>query len=75
MKDGRMLHKKNSFTDFISCSKFLIDSGYNAPAHLYAMGGSAGGLLMGAVMNMAPELYKGVVAAVPFVDVVNDYAG
>ena len=69
-EDGRMLHKKNSFTDFISCSKFLIDSGYTAPAHLFAMGGSAGGLLMGAVMNMAPELYKGVVAAVPFVDVV-----
>lgn len=69
-EDGRMLHKKNTFTDFISCSKFLIEHGYSSPDHLYAMGGSAGGLLMGAVMNMAPELYKGIVAAVPFVDVV-----
>ena len=69
-EDGRMLHKKNTFTDFISCSKFLIEQGYSSPDHLYAMGGSAGGLLMGAVMNMAPELYKGIVAAVPFVDVV-----
>ncbi|MDG1821813.1 MAG: S9 family peptidase [Flavobacteriaceae bacterium] len=67
---GRMLHKKNTFTDFISCSKFLIDKKYTSANHLYAMGGSAGGLLMGAIMNMAPELYKGVVAAVPFVDVV-----
>lgn len=69
-EDGRLLSKKNSFTDFISCSKFLIENGYTSSEHLYAMGGSAGGLLMGAVMNMAPELYRGVVAAVPFVDVV-----
>lgn len=69
-EDGRLLSKKNSFTDFISCSKFLIENGYTSSKHLYAMGGSAGGLLMGAVMNMAPELYNGVVAAVPFVDVV-----
>ncbi|MGB0255370.1 MAG: S9 family peptidase, partial [Flavobacteriaceae bacterium] len=69
-EDGRLLSKKNSFTDFISCSKFLIEKGYTSSEHLYAMGGSAGGLLMGAVMNMAPELYRGVVAAVPFVDVV-----
>ena len=69
-EDGRMLSKKNTFTDFIGCSRFLIDQGYTSPEHLYAMGGSAGGLLMGAVMNMAPELYNGIVAAVPFVDVV-----
>jgi oligopeptidase B len=69
-EDGRMLSKKNTFTDFISCSKFLIEKEYTSPEHLYAMGGSAGGLLMGAIINMAPELYKGVVAAVPFVDVV-----
>jgi len=69
-EDGRMLKKKNTFTDFISCSKFLIENKYTSAKHLYAMGGSAGGLLMGAIMNMAPELYNGIVAAVPFVDVV-----
>lgn len=69
-ENGRLLSKKNTFTDFISCSKFLIEKEYTSPKHLYAMGGSAGGLLMGAVMNIAPELYRGVVAAVPFVDVV-----
>lgn len=69
-ENGRLLSKKNTFTDFISCSKFLIEKEYTSPKHLYAMGGSAGGLLMGAVMNMAPELYRGIVAAVPFVDVV-----
>lgn len=69
-ENGRQLTKKNTFTDFIACSKFLINQLYTSPEHLYAMGGSAGGLLMGAVMNMAPELYKGIVAAVPFVDVV-----
>ena len=68
-ESGRQLAKKNTFTDFIACSKLLIDESYTSPGHLYAMGGSAGGLLMGAIMNMAPELYKGVVAAVPFVDV------
>jgi oligopeptidase B len=68
--DGRQLNKKNTFTDFIDVSKFLIAEGYTSPDHLYAYGGSAGGLLMGAVMNMAPELYNGVLAAVPFVDVV-----
>ena len=68
--DGRQLNKKNTFTDFIDVSKFLIDEGYTSPAHLYAQGGSAGGLLMGAVLNMAPEYYNGVLAAVPFVDVV-----
>ena len=68
--DGRQLKKKNTFTDFIDVSNYLIDEGYTSPDHLYAYGGSAGGLLMGAVLNMAPELYKGVFAAVPFVDVV-----
>jgi len=68
--DGRQLKKKNTFTDFIDVSKFLIEEGYTSPDHLYALGGSAGGLLMGAVLNMAPEYYKGVIAAVPFVDVV-----
>ncbi|WP_378188256.1 S9 family peptidase [Aquimarina sp. W85] len=69
-EEGKLLKKKNTFTDFIDCSRFLIEEGYTSKEHLYAMGGSAGGLLMGAVINMAPELYHGVVAAVPFVDVV-----
>ena len=69
-EDGRMLSKKNTFKDFVSCSKFLIENKFTSRDHLYAEGGSAGGLLMGAVMNMAPELYNGVIAAVPFVDVV-----
>lgn len=68
-EDGKMLNKKNTFTDFIDVSKFLIDEGYTSSNHLYAMGGSAGGLLMGAIINMEPKLYKGVVAQVPFVDV------
>ncbi|WP_432410302.1 S9 family peptidase [Rasiella sp. SM2506] len=67
---GKLLTKKNTFTDFIDVSKFLIAEGYTSSEHLYASGGSAGGLLMGAVVNMAPELYNGVVASVPFVDVV-----
>jgi oligopeptidase B len=70
-EDGKMLHKKNTFTDFIDCSKYLIEKQYTSPEHLYAMGGSAGGLLMGAIVNMNPELYNGIVAAVPFVDVVS----
>ena len=70
-EDGKMMHKKNTFYDFIDCSKFLIEQKYTSADHLYAMGGSAGGLLMGAVVNMAPELYNGVVAAVPFVDVIS----
>jgi oligopeptidase B len=68
--NGKLLKKKNTFTDFIDCSKFVIDSNYTSARHLYAEGGSAGGLLMGAVINMAPNLYNGVVAQVPFVDVV-----
>jgi oligopeptidase B len=68
--DGRQLNKRNTFTDFIDVSRFLIEHGYTSPEHLYARGGSAGGLLMGAVVNMAPELYRGVATRVPFVDVV-----
>jgi oligopeptidase B len=68
--DGKLLNKKNTFTDFIACSEFLIKEKYTSAEHLYAYGGSAGGLLMGAIVNMSPELYKGVIAAVPFVDVI-----
>nr|WP_255577992.1 S9 family peptidase [Flavobacterium sp. CHNK8] len=70
-EDGKLLKKKNTFTDFIDCSKYLIQEKYTSPQHLYAEGGSAGGLLMGAVVNMAPELYHGVIAQVPFVDVIS----
>jgi len=69
-EDGKLLKKKNTFSDFIACSKFLINQKYTSSKHLYALGGSAGGLLIGAVINQAPELYNGVIAAVPFVDVV-----
>jgi oligopeptidase B len=69
-EDGKLLNKKNTFTDFIDASKFLISEKYTSKDHLYASGGSAGGLLMGAIVNMAPELYNGVIASVPFVDVV-----
>ncbi|WKW46795.1 S9 family peptidase [Myroides sp. JBRI-B21084] len=69
-ENGKLLKKKNTFTDFIDCSKFLIDQKYTSTTHLYAEGGSAGGLLMGVVLNDAPELYNGVIAQVPFVDVV-----
>jgi oligopeptidase B len=68
--DGKMFKKKNTFTDFIDCSEFLIDERYTNPDKLFALGGSAGGLLMGAIVNMRPELYKGVIAKVPFVDVI-----
>ena len=70
-EDGKLLKKKNTFYDFIDCSEYLINNGFTNPDKLFAMGGSAGGLLMGAVMNMRPELYKGIIAAVPFVDVIN----
>ncbi|WP_299679688.1 S9 family peptidase [uncultured Tenacibaculum sp.] len=70
-EDGKMLNKKNTFNDFVDCSKYLIDNGYTSSKHLYAMGGSAGGLLMGAVVNTNPELYNGIIAAVPFVDVIS----
>ena len=68
--DGKLLNKKNTFTDFIACGEYLISNGYTTPGHLYAMGGSAGGLLVGAVVNMRPDIFNGVIAAVPFVDVV-----
>ena len=69
-EDGKLLKKKNTFTDFIDCSKFVIEQNYTSTDFLFAEGGSAGGLLMGAIINMNPELYKGVIAQVPFVDVV-----
>ncbi|WP_339758198.1 S9 family peptidase [Algoriphagus aquimarinus] len=69
-EDGKMLKKRNTFTDYISCAEHLISEKYTSPEHLYAMGGSAGGLLMGAVMNLRPDLFNGLIAAVPFVDVV-----
>ncbi len=69
-EDGKLLNKKNTFTDFIDCAEWLLANNYTNKDKLFAMGGSAGGLLMGAVVNMRPDLWKGVVAAVPFVDVV-----
>jgi oligopeptidase B len=69
-ENGKLLKKKNTFTDFIDCSKFVIAQKYTSPEHLYAEGGSAGGLLMGAIVNMAPELYNGIIAQVAFVDVI-----
>ncbi|MCZ6905899.1 MAG: S9 family peptidase [Deltaproteobacteria bacterium] len=69
-EDGRLLKKKNSFTDFIACGDYLVREGYTGREKMYAMGGSAGGLLMGAVINMRHDLFKGVVAQVPFVDVI-----
>lgn len=69
-EDGKLLKKMNTFTDFNDCARHLFQEKYTSPEHLYAMGGSAGGLLMGAVINLEPELYHGVIAAVPFVDVV-----
>lgn len=69
--DGKLMKKINTFNDFIACAQYLIHENYTSPRHLYAQGGSAGGLLMGAVINMAPELWNGVIAQVPFVDVVN----
>lgn len=69
-EDGKLLNKKNTFTDFIDCAEFLIKEGYTASDRLFAQGGSAGGLLIGAVINMRPDLFKGVIADVPWVDVV-----
>ncbi len=70
-EDGKLLNKQNTFNDFVDVSRSLVEKGYADKEQVFAMGGSAGGLLMGAVINQAPELYKGVVAAVPFVDVVS----
>jgi oligopeptidase B len=69
-EDGKLLKKKNTFTDFIDCAEHLVAQGYTSPDRLVAEGGSAGGLLMGAVVNMRPDLFRVVIAAVPFVDVV-----
>ena len=69
-EEGKLLKKKNTFTDFIDVAEHLRDAGYGDPDRLYAYGGSAGGLLVGAVMNMRPDLFHGLVAAVPFVDVI-----
>ena len=69
-EDGKLLKKKNTFYDFIDCGRFLVEEGYTRPEVMFARGGSAGGLLVGAVVNLEPELFKGVIAAVPFVDVV-----
>ena len=68
-EDGKLLNKKNTFLDFIYSANHLIKNNYTSSEHIYAMGGSAGGLLMGAVLNLEPELFKGIIAAVPFVDV------
>jgi len=70
-EDGKLLKKKNTFTDFIRCAEFLIEQGYVSPKKVAISGASAGGLLMGAVMNMRPDLFTSVVAEVPFVDVLN----
>ncbi|MEM9916793.1 MAG: S9 family peptidase [Bacteroidota bacterium] len=69
-EDGKLLKKKNTFTDFIDCAEYLAAEQYGDKSQLYAMGGSAGGLLMGAVVNMRPDLFRGIIASVPFVDVV-----
>lgn len=70
-EDGKMMKKINTFTDFIDCGNYLIEQQLTSAEHLYAQGGSAGGLLMGAVINMAPSMWNGIIAQVPFVDVVN----
>ncbi len=69
-EDGKLLKKKNTFNDFIDCGKYLVEQKFTSQGHLYAMGGSAGGLLMGAVVTMEPKLWNGVIAQVPFVDVI-----
>lgn len=69
-EDGKLLNKKNTFNDFVDCGKYLVENKYSDADNLFAMGGSAGGLLMGAIVNQAPELWKGIISAVPFVDVV-----
>jgi oligopeptidase B len=69
-EDGKLLKKKNTFADFIACAEHLIAEKYTGPEKLFAAGLSAGGLLMGAVLNMRPDLFKGVIAGVPYVDVI-----
>lgn len=70
-EDGKMFKKKNTFYDYIDCAKYLIEEKYTSANHMYGYGGSAGGLLMGVVSNLAPELFNGIIAAVPFVDVIS----
>lgn len=70
-ENGKLLRKKNTFTDFIDCAEFLVGENYTSPERLFAKGGSAGGLLMGAVVNMRPDLFRAVIANVPFVDVMS----
>lgn len=70
-EDGKLLKKKNTFYDFIDCGKYLIENNYTSEGHLHAQGGSAGGLLMGSIINMEPNLWNGVIAGVPFVDVIS----
>jgi len=69
--NGKLLHKMNTFTDFVDCAQHLVDHSYTAPDRLTAMGRSAGGLLMGAIVNLRPDLFKAIIAGVPFVDVIN----
>jgi oligopeptidase B len=69
-EDGKLLKKKNTFYDFIDCGEYLVEHKFTSPDMMFAMGGSAGGLLMGAVVNMRPDLWKGVIADVPWVDVI-----
>ena len=70
-EEGKLLNKKNTFTDFIACAEYLINEGYTTKGRIVASGGSAGGMLMGAVVNLRPDLFKAVIADVPFVDVLN----
>jgi oligopeptidase B len=70
-EDGKLMKKKNTFTDFIDCGEYLVEQKYTSKEHLYAQGGSAGGLLMGGIVTMRPDLWHGVIAQVPFVDVIN----
>ena len=69
-EDGKLMHKRNTFTDFVACAEHLIASGYTSAERLAARGGSAGGLLMGVVTELRPDLFRAIVAEVPFVDVV-----
>jgi oligopeptidase B len=71
-EDGKLMKKKNTFTDFIDCGQFLVNEKYTSPNRLFAEGGSAGGMLMGAITNMRPELFRGIIAHVPWMDVITD---
>lgn len=71
-EDGKLLKKKNTFTDFISCAQMLVDEKYTSSDKLFARGGSAGGMLMGAITNMRPDLFRGILADVPWMDVITD---